>query len=70
MGLRKPSGSPIYHQSLKPPSITSTAPVTQHDSSTAREYGMPAVLGVRNARQLIQDGEWITIDGTWGIIEF
>ncbi|MFC1997903.1 PEP-utilizing enzyme [Chloroflexota bacterium] len=41
----------------------------QHAASTAREYGVPAVIGLRNARQLIKDGDWITIDGGQGSVE-
>ncbi|HEU4899249.1 MAG TPA: PEP-utilizing enzyme [Actinomycetota bacterium] len=35
----------------------------------AREYGLPAVVGVENATQLIQDGQRIRVNGTDGYIE-
>jgi pyruvate,water dikinase len=41
----------------------------QHAASTAREYGLPAVISAANATQRIKDGARITIDGTQGIIE-
>jgi pyruvate,water dikinase len=41
----------------------------QHAASTAREYGIPAVISATNATCLIKDGDWITIDGLKGIVE-
>jgi pyruvate,water dikinase len=41
----------------------------QHAASTAREYGIPAVIGLRHARQLIKDGNRIQIDGEKGTVE-
>jgi rifampicin phosphotransferase len=40
----------------------------QHAASTAREYGLPAVISAPYALQEIKDGDWITIDGTTGIV--
>ena len=37
-----------------------------HGSIVAREYGIPAVMGVGNATQFIRDGDTITVDGTAG----
>jgi pyruvate,water dikinase len=39
-----------------------------HGSIVAREYGIPAVMGVGNATQSIRDGVTITVDGTAGRI--
>ena len=50
--------------------VLETGSLGQHAASTAREYGIPAVMDVHNARQIIKDKDWITIDGTKGIIEF
>jgi phosphohistidine swiveling domain-containing protein len=36
----------------------------------AREYGIPAVVGVEGATQKIADGQLIRVNGTQGIIEF
>ncbi|HTR31410.1 MAG TPA: phosphoenolpyruvate synthase [Puia sp.] len=40
-----------------------------HGAVIAREYGLPAVVGVENATQLIRDGQRIRVDGTEGYIE-
>nr|MBB6151574.1 pyruvate,water dikinase [Mucilaginibacter sp. SP1R1] len=40
-----------------------------HGAVIAREYGLPAVVGVENATQLIKDGQRIRVNGTDGYIE-
>ena len=39
-----------------------------HASIVAREYGLPAVANVRNARRRLRNGQRITVDGTAGYI--
>lgn len=39
-----------------------------HGAIVAREYGIPAVVGVANATQAIRTGETITVDGSGGIV--
>jgi pyruvate,water dikinase len=41
----------------------------QHAAATAREYGIPAVVGCRQAMRLIADDDWIRLDGTTGVVE-
>jgi phosphohistidine swiveling domain-containing protein len=41
----------------------------QHAAATAREYGVPAVIGTQNATQRILEGAWVTVDGTTGTVE-
>ncbi|MEJ0029259.1 MAG: phosphoenolpyruvate synthase [Bacteroidota bacterium] len=40
-----------------------------HGAVIAREYGLPAVVGVENATVLIKDGTRIRVNGTLGFIE-
>ncbi len=40
-----------------------------HGAIVAREYGIPAVMDVHNATWLLQDGQWVRIDGSRGIVE-
>jgi phosphohistidine swiveling domain-containing protein len=42
--------------------------VTQHAAVTAREYGVPAVIGTRNGTRRIPDGVWVAVDGTAGTV--
>ena len=39
-----------------------------HGVIIAREYGIPAVVGVKNATKVIKDGEVITVDGNKGLV--
>ena len=40
-----------------------------HGAIVAREYGIPAVMDVHNATQLLRDGQRLRIDGQQGIVE-
>lgn len=40
-----------------------------HAAIIAREYGIPAVMGVPGITSVLQDGEKITIDGSQGLIQ-
>jgi pyruvate,water dikinase len=40
-----------------------------HGAILAREYGIPAIMDVRNATWILQDGQKVSIDGTRGIVE-
>jgi phosphoenolpyruvate-protein kinase (PTS system EI component) len=40
-----------------------------HGAVIAREYGLPAVVGVENATGLIKDGQRIRVNGTEGYVE-
>lgn len=39
-----------------------------HGAVIAREYGLPAVVGIDNATKLIKDGQRIRMHGTEGYI--
>jgi pyruvate,water dikinase len=42
--------------------------VLSHGAIVAREFGIPAVVNVRNATDLIATGRRIRVDGTRGIV--
>jgi pyruvate,water dikinase len=48
--------------------ITEQGGMTSHGAIIARELGIPAVVGVAAATQLIQTGEDLTLDGDQGIV--
>jgi rifampicin phosphotransferase len=62
-----PSWTPVF--------VTITALVTEvgglmtHGAVIAREYGLPAVVGVEDATRLIRDGQRIRVHGTDGYVE-
>jgi rifampicin phosphotransferase len=49
--------------------VTEVGGLMTHGAVIAREYGLPAVVGVENATQLIQDGQRIRVHGTDGYVE-
>ncbi|SHO57533.1 PEP/pyruvate-binding domain-containing protein [Vibrio quintilis] len=46
--------------------VTETGGILSHAAVICREYGIPAVLAVKHATRIIQDGDIITIDGSRG----
>lgn len=48
--------------------ITEVGGMMTHGSVVAREYGIPAVVGVHQATQRLKDGQRIRVDGTTGKI--
>jgi pyruvate,water dikinase len=49
--------------------VTEVGGLMTHGAVIAREYGLPAVVGVEHATSLIRDGERIRVHGTDGYIE-
>ncbi|KEF38066.1 phosphoenolpyruvate synthase [Schinkia azotoformans MEV2011] len=49
--------------------VTEVGGLMTHGAVIAREYGLPAVVGVENATKLIKDGQRIRLHGTDGYIE-
>jgi pyruvate,water dikinase len=49
--------------------VTEVGGLMTHGAVIAREYGLPAVVGVVHATRLIQDGQRIRVHGTDGYVE-
>ncbi|WP_104371663.1 phosphoenolpyruvate synthase [Desulfocucumis palustris] len=49
--------------------VTEVGGMMTHGSVVAREYGLPAVVGVENATRLIKDGQRIRVNGAEGYVE-
>lgn len=49
--------------------VTEVGGLMTHGAVIAREYGLPAVVGVERATRLIRDGQRIRIHGTEGYVE-
>ncbi|MCU1359915.1 MAG: pps [Ilumatobacteraceae bacterium] len=49
--------------------VTEVGGVMTHGAVIAREYGLPAVVGVEHATTLIRDGQRIRVHGTDGYVE-
>lgn len=62
-----PSWTPLF-VSLKG-LVTEVGGLMTHGAVIAREYGLPAVVGVEHATRLIKDGQRIRVNGTDGYVE-
>jgi phosphoenolpyruvate synthase/pyruvate phosphate dikinase len=49
--------------------VTEVGGLMTHGAVIAREYGLPAVVGVEGATRLIRDGQRIRVNGTRGYVE-
>jgi pyruvate,water dikinase len=49
--------------------VTEVGGLMTHGAVIAREYGLPAVVGVENATKLIKDGQRIRVHGTDGYVK-
>ncbi len=49
--------------------VTEVGGQATHGSVIAREYGLPAVVGVENVTRLVTDGQRIRVNGTDGYVE-
>lgn len=50
--------------------VTEVGGLMTHGAVIAREYGLPAVVGVEHATKVIRDGQRIRVNGTDGYVEF
>lgn len=62
-----PSWTPLF-VSIKG-LVTEVGGMMTHGAVIAREYGLPAVVGVEGATRIIKDGQRIRVNGTEGYIE-
>ncbi len=62
-----PSWTPLF-VSIKG-LVTEVGGLMTHGAVIAREYGLPAVVGVENSTTLIKDGQRIRVNGTDGYVE-
>lgn len=64
--LTTPAWTPLFSHAVG--LVTDIGSILAHGSIVAREYGIPAVLGVGNGTQRIKHGQSITIDGDAGTV--
>ncbi|SEP00234.1 phosphoenolpyruvate synthase [Propionispora vibrioides] len=62
-----PGWTPLFQSAVAV--ITEVGGLMTHGAVVAREYGIPAVVGVDDATTLIKDGEKIRVNGDLGYIE-
>jgi phosphohistidine swiveling domain-containing protein len=48
--------------------VTEVGGMLSHGAIVAREYGIPAVMGIPGAMELVEDGQRIAVDGNKGVV--
>jgi pyruvate,water dikinase len=61
-----PAWTPLFYSAAG--LITESGGPLSHGAVTAREMRLPAVMSVRGAMTLFQDGQTVTVDGTHGLV--
>lgn len=62
-----PAWTPLVHAAGG--IVTETGGTLSHAAIVSREYGIPAVVGVQNATQIIKNEQTVKVEGTRGIVE-
>ncbi|WP_028775844.1 phosphoenolpyruvate synthase [Shimazuella kribbensis] len=62
-----PGWTPLFQSAIG--LVTEVGGLMTHGSVVAREYGIPAVVGVEDACKRIKNGQKIRVDGTQGYVE-
>ena len=61
-----PAWTPLF--TIASAVITDTGSIMAHASLIAREYGIPAIVGTGNATKMLQNGNFISVNGNTGEI--
>ncbi|MEZ4561858.1 MAG: PEP/pyruvate-binding domain-containing protein [Thermomicrobiales bacterium] len=61
-----PAWTPLFARAAAV--IVDTGSAVSHAAIVAREYGLPAVMGTRDALTRLHDGQEVTVDGTRGLV--
>jgi pyruvate,water dikinase len=64
--VTNPSWTPLFQRAAAV--VVDMGGSASHAAIVAREYGVPAVMGTMNGTRLLQDGQWIQVDGSRGLI--
>jgi phosphoenolpyruvate synthase/pyruvate phosphate dikinase len=61
-----PGWTPLFHSCIG--LVMEVGGLMTHGAVVAREYGLPAVVGIDGATKRIKDGDYIRLDGTRGYV--
>jgi phosphohistidine swiveling domain-containing protein len=64
--VTNPAWTPLFQQAAAV--VVDTGGVASHAAITAREYGLPAVMGTLDGTQKLKDGQWVRVDGSRGLV--
>jgi pyruvate,water dikinase len=61
-----PSWTPLFQRAAAV--VVDAGGAGSHAAIVAREYGIPAVMGTRNATAVLRDGQRVTVNGNTGLV--
>lgn len=62
-----PGWTPLFHSAKG--LVMEVGGMMTHGAVVAREYGIPSVVGIDGATEIIKNGDYIRVDGTKGYVE-
>lgn len=62
-----PGWTPLFHTAKG--LVMEVGGLMTHGAVVAREYGIPAVVGIDHATRILKDGAYIRVDGTNGFVQ-
>jgi phosphohistidine swiveling domain-containing protein len=64
--VTNPAWTPLFQRAVAV--VVDTGGLASHAAIVAREYGVPAVMGTMNGTKELEDGQWIQVDGSRGLV--
>jgi pyruvate,water dikinase len=64
--VTNPAWTPLFQRAIAV--VVDMGGAASHAAIVAREYGIPAVMGTINGTQELEDGQWIQVDGSRGLV--
>lgn len=62
-----PGWTPLFHSARA--LVVEVGGMMTHGSVIAREYGIPAVVGIDNVTGILKDGQYVRVDGNRGFVQ-
>jgi pyruvate,water dikinase len=64
--VTNPAWTPLFQRAVAV--VVDTGGLASHAAIVAREYGIPAVMGTVMGTKELEDGQWIRVDGSRGLV--
>jgi phosphohistidine swiveling domain-containing protein len=64
--VTNPAWTPLFQRAVAV--VVDTGGSASHAAIVAREYGVPAVMGTGSGTHTLTDGQWITVNGSSGLV--
>ena len=64
--VTNPAWTPLFQRAAAV--VVDTGGSASHAAIVAREYGIPAVMGTMKGTKILEDGQWIQVDGSRGLV--